>query len=57
MNRKHRNQSKMLLIKMSVGALTAAVIGMIVKQEVRALDEIEEKYFPEKKRKKNEDSE
>jgi hypothetical protein len=39
----------MLIIKTSIGAVTALVIGMIIKAESQALDEIEEKYFPPKK--------
>ena len=49
---KMRNRTKMLLVKTSIGLLTAAVIGMIVKEEAKALDQLEEKYFPEKKHKK-----
>lgn len=51
-----RDKTKMLIIKLSIGALTSAVIGMIIKAEVQALDEIEEKYFPPKNEEKNKTS-
>jgi hypothetical protein len=51
-----RNKTKMLIIKLSIGAVTAAVIGMIIKAEAQALDEIEEKYFPPKNEEKKETS-
>lgn len=40
-----RTRGKILIIKATVGILTAAVIGAIVKEEVKVLDEMEEKYL------------
>lgn len=51
---KIRNRTKMLLVKTSIGALTAVVIGMIIKEEARALDQLEERYLPDKKKHKDE---
>lgn len=42
---KIRNRGKILIIKSTIGLLTAAVIGMIVKEEVKVLDEMEERYL------------
>lgn len=42
---KIRTRGKMLIIKSTIGLLTAAVIGMIVKEEVKVLDEMEERYL------------
>jgi hypothetical protein len=46
-----RDKVKLLILKMSVGALTAAVIGHIVKAEMAVLDEAEKKLDEKKKRK------
>lgn len=43
-----RGKVKILIIKLSLGLLTSAVIGGIVKSEIKVIDEIEERYFPEK---------
>ena len=50
-----RPKVKLLIVKTSIGALTAAVIGMIIKQEIIVLDELEARYLPEKKDKKHSD--
>lgn len=42
---KIRTRGKILIIKSTIGLLTAAVIGMIVKEEVKVLDEMEERYL------------
>jgi uncharacterized membrane protein YraQ (UPF0718 family) len=42
---------KMLVLKVTVGALTSLVIGMIVKEEIKVLDDAEEQML-EKKRQK-----
>lgn len=42
---KIRNRGKILIIKSTIGLLTAAVIGMIVKEEVKVLDEMEARYL------------
>lgn len=42
---KIRTRGKMLIIKSTIGLLTAAVIGMIVKEEVKVLDEMEARYL------------
>jgi len=44
---------KMLVLKCTVGALTSLVIGSIIKEEIKALDDAEEKLI-EKKRQKTE---
>lgn len=51
-----RPRVKVLIIKSSLGLLTAAVIGMIMKEEIKAVDALEEKYFPEKKKDSEETS-
>lgn len=42
---KIRTRGKILIIKSTIGLLTAAVIGAIVKEEVKVLDEMEERYL------------
>lgn len=44
---------KMLLLKLTVGALTSLVIGMIVKEEIKVLDDAEEKLIERKQQKQN----
>ena len=51
-----RPRVKVLLIKTSLGLLTAAVIGMIVKEEIKAVDALEERYLPDKKKDSEESS-
>lgn len=46
---------KMLIIKCTVGALTSLVIGMIVKEEIKVLDDAEMKLI-ERNRQKNEEA-
>lgn len=46
-----RGKVKVLIVKMSLGLLTAAVIGMIVKQEMKVIDEVEARYLPPKQEK------
>lgn len=46
---------KMLILKCTVGALTSLVIGMIVKEEIKVLDDAEEKLI-ERSRQKNEET-
>lgn len=45
---------KMLILKCTVGALTSLVIGMIVKEEIKVLDDAEEKLI-ERSRQKSEE--
>lgn len=40
-----RTRGKILIIKATIGLLTAAVIGAIVKEEVKVLDEMETRYL------------
>lgn len=42
---KIRTRGKILIIKSTIGLLTAAVIGAIVKEEVKVLDEMEARYL------------
>lgn len=44
---------KMLILKLTVGALTSLVIGMIVKEEIKVLDDAEEKLIERKQQKQN----
>lgn len=42
---------KMLALKVTVGAITSLVIGMIVKEEIKVLDDAEEQLIERKRRK------
>lgn len=44
---------KMLILKVTIGALTSLAIGSIVKEEIKVLDDAEEK-LKERKRQKDE---
>jgi hypothetical protein len=44
---------KMLILKCTVGVLTSLVIGAIVKEEIKALDDAEEKLIERKRQKKD----
>lgn len=52
---KLRTKGKILIIKASIGLLTAAVIGSIVKEEVRVLDDMEERYLAKQRDKEAEE--
>lgn len=51
-----RPKVKLLIVKTLTGFLTAAVIGMIIKQEIIVIDELEERYIPKKKKDSEETS-
>lgn len=42
---------KMLILKVTIGALTSLAIGSIVKEEIKVLDDAEEKLIERKRQK------
>lgn len=48
---------KMLALKVTVGAITSLVIGMIVKEEIKVLDDAEEQLIERKRRKETAEQE